>query len=125
MSYNVLVVDDSKVARRMIHKSLNTANLPLNELYQAENGKEALVLLSEHWVDLMFTDINMPEMNGVELVEAMAEKDLLKLVPVIVVSSEGSNKRIDKLKDLGIHTFLRKPFTPEDILGTVNTALGA
>ena len=78
MSYNILIVDDSKTVRSMIAKALDIADLPLDQLHQAENGSQALDLLREHWIDLVLTDINMPEMDGMQLVRTM--KELLNIV---------------------------------------------
>ena len=113
MAYNILVVDDSATVRAVIAKTLEIAGIPVNELYQAANGQEALDLLAEKWVDLVFADINMPVMNGIEMVERMSADGLLKTVPVIIVSTEGSSTRIEQLLGKGVSAYIRKPFTPE------------
>ena len=123
MSYNILVVDDSKTVRRMIAKALEVAGIPLNQVHQAENGREALAVLEEEWIDLVLTDINMPEMDGMELVRAMSEDPTLQGIPVVVISTEGSQERIDELKQRGIRGYLRKPFTPESIKDLVQSTL--
>ena len=125
MSYNILVVDDSKTVRRMIDKTLGLAGIPLNQVFFAQNGREALDLLDAEWIDLMLTDINMPEMDGIELVRTMAEKGLIESVPVVVVSTEGSDERIEKLKGYGVRGYLRKPVTPEGIKTIIEGILGA
>ena len=124
MGYNILIVDDSATVRAMITKALRLSELPLGEITQAANGHEALKALGESWTDLVLTDINMPEMNGMELVRQMAADDLLRTVPVIVGSTEGSEERIGELKRQGIRGYLRKPFTPEDIKEQVVNVLG-
>ena len=124
MGYNILIVDDSATVRAMITKALRLSELPLGEINQAANGHEALKALGESWTDLVLTDINMPEMNGMELVRRMTADDLLCTVPIIVVSTEGSEERIAELKRQGICGYLRKPFTPEDIKEQVENALG-
>lgn len=123
MALNVLIVDDSATVRAVIGKTLRLAELPIQELHEASNGVEALAQLKAHWVDLVFTDLNMPEMDGVALVGKMSEDDLLKTVPVIVVSTEGSATRIEELKRKGIRAFVRKPFTPETIREAVENVL--
>ena len=115
MSLNILLVDDSETVRAIIAKTLELAGVPVTELYEAPNGKEALDILDNHWIDLVFADINMPVMTGIEMIEKMHENDLLKTIPVIIVSTEGSQTRIDMLKSKGIKEYLRKPFTPEQI----------
>ena len=123
MSYNILVVDDSKTIRAMIAKTLGLTGVPIGELHQAENGLEALDLLKEHWIDLVFTDLNMPEMGGMEMVRVMSEDPLMQGIPVVVVSTEGSDQRIEELKQRGIRGYIRKPFTPESVKDTINNIL--
>jgi len=76
-------------------------------------------------VDIVFSDIHMPEMNGIMLVNAMQADPDLREVPVIIVSTEGSTTRIDELKKMGIRGYLRKPFTPEAIRDVIVATLGA
>jgi two-component system chemotaxis response regulator CheY len=124
MAYNILIVDDSLTVRKMIAKTLTLSGVPLNEPFQAENGREALSVLEDNWVDLVLTDINMPEMNGMEMVRHMSEDALLQTVPVVVISTEGSDERIQELKERGIQGYIRKPFTPEAIKDKVEEILG-
>ncbi|HOE66790.1 MAG TPA: response regulator [Candidatus Hydrogenedentes bacterium] len=124
MGLNILIVDDSDTVRAVIAKTLTMCGLPINEVYQAPNGKVALEILAEKWVDLVFSDINMPVMGGVEMIEKMHENDLLTSIPVIVVSTEGSATRMEQLKSKGIRAYLRKPFTPELVRGVVNDIVG-
>lgn len=113
MALNILVVDDSAVIRAVFSKTFKLVGIPVGELYQAANGKEALEILNENRVDLVFSDINMPVMGGVEMIEKMSDDGLLKTIPVVVVSTEGSTTRIEQLKSKGISAYIRKPFTPE------------
>lgn len=113
MALNILIVDDSTVTRKVIGKTLRIAGVPLGELYEAADGQQALDVLAGSWVDLVLSDINMPVMNGVELVERMSKDDVLRSIPIIVVSTEGSSVRIEQLKSKGVSAFVRKPFTPE------------
>jgi len=124
MSFNILIVDDSETVRAIISKTIELAGVPVYELYEASNGKEALDILNDRWIDLVFADINMPVMNGIEMIDRMCENDLLKTVPVVIVSKEGSRTRIDVLKSKGIKEFLRKPFTPEQIRRVVDAYAG-
>jgi two-component system chemotaxis response regulator CheY len=111
--------------RAVIAKTLRLAGLPIHELYQAANGQEALTLLQDHWVDLIFTDINMPIMDGVEFIEKLREDGMLKTIPVVIVSTEGSQTRIEQLKAKGVVAYIRKPFQPELIRNVVEDMLGA
>lgn len=124
MSYNILVVDDSRTTRFIIAKTLKLAGVPVNELYQAENGAEALELLNKNWVDLVLADINMPVMDGVEMVDRMSKDGLMKTVPVVVVSTEGSKTRIEEMRAKGVRAYVRKPFTPEAVRKVVGDILG-
>ncbi len=123
MTLNILLVDDSRTVRTVIAKTLELAEIPVGELYQAGNGEEALAILAENWVDLVLADINMPVMNGLEMVERMHEDGLMKTIPVITVSTEGSMTRIEELKRKGVRAHIRKPFTPEMIREIVNDVL--
>lgn len=124
MALNILVVDDSETVRAIILKTLKMSGIALNTPLEASNGSEALALLKEQWVDLVLTDINMPEMGGVELIERMKDDEILKAIPVVVVSTEGSATRIEELKAKGVKAYIRKPFTPEQIREVVDGVLG-
>jgi len=110
----VLVVDDSKVARAMIIRTLHLAEIPVGEIREAANGQEALELIDEFWIDLVVADINMPVMNGDEMIERLQDSAAWPPVPVVVISTDGSQPRIEKLLARGVK-FLRKPFTPETL----------
>jgi two-component system chemotaxis response regulator CheY len=125
MTLNILVVDDSATVRAVIAKTLEIANVPVNELHNASNGKEALDILASHWIDLVFADINMPVMGGVEMIEKMCADGLLKTVPVVIISTEGSATRIEQLKMKGVRAYIRKPFIPEMIKEVVNDIMEA
>lgn len=124
MSYNILVVDDSRTTRAVIAKTLNLAGIPINELHEAENGRKALNILDDNWIDLVLADINMPEMDGVEMVDRMSEDGLMKTIPVVIVSTEGSKTRIEEMRSKGVRAYVRKPFTPEIIKDIVEDILG-
>jgi two-component system chemotaxis response regulator CheY len=125
MAYTVMVIDDSETIRSILVRSLAMTKLPIDAVVQAANGREALGKLKEHWVDIVFSDIHMPEMNGIMLVNAMQEDPELRDVPIIIVSTEGSSARIEELKKMGIRGYLRKPFTPEAIRDVIVSTLGA
>ncbi|OGV52947.1 MAG: two-component system response regulator [Lentisphaerae bacterium GWF2_52_8] len=124
MAFNVLIVDDSSVVRSVIGKTITLANIPLNEVFYAVNGEEALKVLGEKWVDIVITDINMPVMDGLELIDRISKDGLMSSIPVVVVSTEGSTTRIEELKAKGVRGYIRKPFTPEQISGIFKEILG-
>jgi two-component system chemotaxis response regulator CheY len=123
VSLNLLVVDDSAVMRSMIIKTLRLSGVELGELYEAADGLEGLKVLEANHVDLVLVDINMPVMNGEEMIEQMHRHDELKAIPTVVVSTEGSQTRIERLQRLGVR-FIHKPFTPEAIRDTIKEMLG-
>ena len=124
MSYNILIVDDSKTIRSVIKKTLDMADVPVGDLYEAENGKEALDVMNSNWIDLIFADINMPVMNGIEMVKKMSEDNTLEKTPVIIISTEGSKTRIENLLRLGVRAYLRKPINPEALRKIVREVMG-
>jgi two-component system chemotaxis response regulator CheY len=124
MAYNILIVDDSKTMRSVLVKTLSMTDLKLGEVYVAENGRDALDKLRDHWVDLVMTDLNMPEMTGLELIDRMAADGMLKSTPVIVISTDGSAERVQDLIQKGVRVFIRKPFTPEAITEAITKVLG-
>ena len=124
MAYTIMVVDDSETIRTVLERTIGMTKLPVDAITKAENGKAALDKLSDNWVDIVFTDINMPEMNGIELVDAMNDHPELRDIPVVIVSTEGSKARIEELRSKGIKGYLRKPFTPENIRDIIIETLG-
>jgi two-component system, chemotaxis family, chemotaxis protein CheY len=123
MALNLLIVDDSSVMRSMILKSLKMSGVEIGDLYQAGNGREGLDALEQHWIDLVIADLNMPVLNGEEMLECMKKNPVTSTIPVLVISTEGSEKRIEHLKSLGAR-FIRKPFTPEQIRDMITDLTG-
>ncbi|MCK5073011.1 MAG: response regulator [Bacteriovoracaceae bacterium] len=124
MKYKILIVDDSELTRKIMTKTLSMTCLDIGEFIYASNGREALKKLDENWIDIVFADINMPVMNGIEMIEKMHEDGILKTVPVVMVSTDGSQARIEELKMKGIRAYIRKPFKPELVRDVVNDLLG-
>jgi two-component system chemotaxis response regulator CheY len=124
MAFNVLIVDDSSPMRAVIRKTLRICGFDTGECYDAANGREALEILKNHWVDLVITDYNMPEMNGLELIASMKKDDLLSAIPVVVVTTEGSEQMIDEFVHTGAAAYIQKPFTPESIREELNKVVG-
>lgn len=125
MAYNILIVDDSILIREMVAKTLSIANIDIGDIYKAANGKEALDVLTSKWVDIMFADLNMPEMNGFELLDKMSEDGMLKTVPSVIISSQRKIERKDELIKMGVKAFVAKPFTPEQLTAVVTHILGS
>jgi len=123
MSLNVLIVDDSSVMRTMIKKTLKLSGLPVGEIFEAENGAVALERLDEHWMDLALVDINMPVMNGIDLIEEIRRRPAIADLVIMVVSTESSETRIEALRNMGVD-FVHKPFTPEMIKQKIENLTG-
>lgn len=124
MVLNMLVVDDSAVMRSVIIKTLRLSGLQIGEVHQAGNGAEALKILSENWIDLALVDLNMPVMNGEEMIEKVRQDPETSDLNIIVVSTEGSETRINSLREKNVE-FLHKPFVPEDLRELVFNLTGA
>lgn len=112
MAFNVLVVDDSAVMRAMIIRTLRLSGVALGEVYQADSGAQGLQALDDHWIDLALVDINMPVMDGEEMIDRVRQNPLTASLAILVISTEGSETRIARLRQKGAG-FLHKPFLPE------------
>lgn len=123
MGYNVLIVDNSVIIRKMVAKTLSISDLDISEYHFAENGRQALEKLEKHWIDIVFADINMPEMNGIEMIREMSKKEMLSTIPVVVISTERSRERIEALKAMGVRAYLKKPFVPEEFARVVKSLI--
>ncbi|MDF3071329.1 MAG: cheY [Polyangiaceae bacterium] len=124
MSLRILVVDDSPVMRKMVIRTLNMSGLPIEAVHEATQGREALdVLAREEGINLGLFDVNMPVLNGEELVMLVRAEPKTAGLPVVMVSTEGSAERIERLKRLGA-AFVRKPFGPEALLDAIISATG-
>ena len=124
MAFNVLIVDDSSSMRAVIKRTIKLSGFDVGEYFEAGDGREALDLLSNKWVDLVLSDINMPNMSGLELVAEMKKSELLSSIPVIMVTTEGSEKKIQESIKLGASKYIRKPFFPEDIKKALRSLIG-
>ncbi len=114
MSLQVLVVDDSGVMRAIVIKSLKVAGLDMGQVHQAGNGQEGLDILEANDVDIAFIDINMPVMDGMEMIERVRQDDRWQNLPIVVISTEGSETRIECIEHHGAK-FIHKPFDPETV----------
>lgn len=124
MALNILVVDDSSVMRAMISRVLRVCGLPLGEVHEAGNGEDGLRVVDQKWIDLALIDINMPVMNGEEMIDRLRMNPETADLPVVVISTESSETRIERLKRKGVR-FIHKPFTPEMLKDTIAEVTGA
>ncbi len=124
MSVRILAVDDSAIVRAMVRKAIAMSGVEIGAFHEAANGREALEVLARAPVDVVFADLNMPEMSGLELVARMGRDPALASVPVVIVSSERNEARIDELRSGGVRAYVKKPFRPEDFRDVVRALLG-
>ncbi|MBV5316610.1 MAG: response regulator [Desulfobulbaceae bacterium] len=120
MAKNVLLVDDSSTMRKIISRSLRQAGLDFGEIYEAGDGQEALAMLEKESIDIVLSDINMPNMNGIEFLREKGNRPAIKDIPVFMISTETGEDIIGEAKSLGAIGALKKPFTPDK----VNEVLG-
>ena len=115
MPLDVLVVDDSAAIRKILQRVLAQTELPLGTILEAADGIEAIERLKNHKIGLVLADINMPNMDGIELLTKMRENQQWKLIPVVMITTEGSQQRVLEAVDLGAAGYVRKPFTADQI----------
>lgn len=115
MALDVMIVDDSAAIRKILHRVLLQADVPLGAVHEAGDGKEALEKLKSASVGLILSDINMPNMDGLELLSALKNQEQTRAVPVIMVTTEGSSSRVMEAVNLGAAGYVRKPFTADQI----------
>ncbi len=124
MAFNVLLVDDSPAMRAFVRRVLALAGFDVGTCFEASHGEEALALLRKQWVDVILTDINMPIMDGETFAGQLAKDEVLRSIPVLVVSTDCTQARIDRMLALGAAGYVTKPFTPEELGGKLETVLG-
>jgi len=118
----ILIAEDSPTMRSLIVSTISA--LDDYELIEAANGFEALRILPREKVDLVITDINMPDINGLELISFIKNNPNYKSTPLFIISTEGSEKDRDKGLSLGADAYLVKPFNPEELQGLIRRFLG-
>jgi len=114
----ILVVEDSPTTRAMIISAIEEVAGGL-EIFESKNGFEALKLLPHHSFDLIITDINMPDINGLELVSFVKRNQAYRHIPLIIITTEGSERDREKGISLGANEYLVKPFNPEMLQNVV------
>jgi two-component system chemotaxis response regulator CheY len=115
MALDVLIVDDSAAIRKILHRVLVQAEVPLGKVHEASDGAEALEKLKTEKVGLILSDINMPNMDGIEFLTKLKADDAFKSVPVLMVTTEGSQAKVMQALELGAAGYVKKPFTADQI----------
>jgi two-component system, chemotaxis family, chemotaxis protein CheY len=110
-----LIVDDSSVMRKIVERALRQAGISLGEVLEASSGIEALKLLGHRRVDLILSDINMPNMDGLEFLRQLRTQNLAPNVPVVMITTESSEEHVLNAIAAGAQGYIRKPFTPDQV----------
>ena len=124
MSFNLLIVDDSSSMRNVLRKTVELSGFDVAEYFEASNGQEALQVLEAEWVDLILCDIHMPVMDGISMLEELHEDEILATTPVIMVTTEANQERLDYALSLGARGCIRKPFGPQQIRSFMEEVMG-
>ena len=111
---HILIVEDSSTMRALLASALEDLEPPV-KITEVANGFEALHILPRESFDLIITDINMPDINGLELVSFVKNNNAYRSIPLVIVSTEGSERDRDKGVDLGADAYIVKPFEPESL----------
>jgi two-component system chemotaxis response regulator CheY len=115
MPPNVLIVDDSAAIRKILQRVLRQAEVPLGSLYEAGDGVQALEAMKNNSIDLVLSDINMPNMDGLQLLAQIRANPQWHGVRVLMITTEGNQARVMEAVGLGAAGYVRKPFTADQI----------
>lgn len=115
MALDVLIVDDSAAIRKILQRVLVQADVTLGSVYEASDGQEALARLKQARVGLILSDINMPNMDGLEFLGRIRADAAWKDVPVLMITTEGSQNKVMQALQLGANGYVKKPFTADQI----------
>ncbi|HON57453.1 MAG TPA: response regulator [bacterium] len=105
--YKILVIDDSPTMRKMIQMALKPLNI---KIFEANNGIEGIEIINREKIDLVMTDLNMPEMNGFDFIRYMKQNENYINTPTIIISTEKKQESLDTAKELGVTQYIVKPF---------------
>lgn len=117
---SILLVDDSASMREMVSFTLKGVG---HEVSEAEDGVEALEFAKKTSVDLVVTDVNMPNMDGITLTAELRKLDSYKFIPILILTTETGSVRKEQGKVAGATGWIEKPFDPDNLLGTINRVL--
>ena len=115
MQSDVLVVDDSAAIRKILQRVLRQTGIAIRTIHEAGDGQEALYLLANNPVDLVLTDINMPKMDGLQLLASLKASAQWRHIPVIMITTESGEAKVAEAVRLGAAGYVRKPFTADQI----------
>jgi len=123
MALNILVVDDSTAIRKILIRVLRQTALPIGEIFEARDGLEALDIVRNHPLNLVLSDINMPNLDGLGLLAELKGSDQWRTLPVVMITTEGGEEKVGLAIRLGSAAYIRKPFTAEQIQEKIGAIL--
>jgi two-component system chemotaxis response regulator CheY len=123
MAHNILVVDDSTAIRKILIRVLRQTGLPIDEVFEARDGVEALEIVRNYPLKLILSDINMPNMDGLGLLAELKADPQWRHLPVVMITTEGSQEKVGQAIKLGSTAYIRKPFTAEQIQEKIGALL--
>jgi two-component system chemotaxis response regulator CheY len=115
MDSDVLVVDDSAAIRKILTRVLRQTGMAIQTIHEAGDGQDALALMEQHRIDLVLSDINMPKMDGLQLLGALKASPQWRNIPVVMITTEGGEAKVAEAVKLGAAGYVRKPFTADQI----------
>jgi len=115
MDSDVLVVDDSAAIRKILQRVLRQTGMAIRTIHEAGDGQQALEVLESNSVHLILTDINMPKMDGLQLLAALKAGANWRNIPVVMITTEGGEAKVAEAVRLGAAGYVRKPFTADQI----------
>jgi two-component system, chemotaxis family, chemotaxis protein CheY len=115
MDSDVLVVDDSAAIRKILTRVLRQTGMAIQTIHEAGDGQDALALMAQHRIDLVLSDINMPKMDGLQLLGALKASPQWHNIPVVMITTEGGETKVADAVRLGAAGYVRKPFTADQI----------
>jgi two-component system chemotaxis response regulator CheY len=115
MESDILVVDDSAAIRKILQRVLRQTGMAIGAIHEAGDGQEALDLLKTRRVRMILTDINMPKMDGLQLLAALKATPEWSDIPVVMITTEGGESKVGEAVRLGAAGYVRKPFTADQI----------
>lgn len=121
---SALIVDNSSVMRKIIERALRQAGLAIANVFEAATGIEALDVLRNNRVDLILSDINLPQMDGLEFLRQMRAQGIAPGVPVVIITNESSEEQVREAIAAGAQSYIRRPFTLEQVKERILPLLG-
>ncbi len=125
MTGKILLIDDSALMRKVVLRTLVKAGVDYDTVLEANDGAEALAILRSGKVQLIMCDINMPNMNGLEMLRHVKDEKLAEETPIVMVTTEASEPQVREAILLGARGYIRKPFTLDHIVNCVKPLLPA